>query len=255
MPTGARRLLLRLWSCHARRALRLSRLWLAALALAVTGPAMVAASDTITGAHYSEPTTRYGHGVLGDDVEWGALVLATSQGQITIRLPQSRVFEDTAPRLITGDRGAPLAMVIETDTSRGARLSLYNAAGLYAATPYIGRTHRWLAPLGAADLDGDGWPEIAYVDRPHLAKTLRIWRLKDGKLTEIAAQPGLTNHRIGEDNISGGIRNCGSGPEIISASANWSRLIASTLKNGQITTRDIGPHTGPNSFENALDCR
>ena len=37
-----------------------------------------------------------------------------------------------------------------------------------------------LAPLGAADLDGDGKIELAYIDRPHLAKILRIWRFDDG---------------------------------------------------------------------------
>jgi hypothetical protein len=47
---------------------------------------------------------------------------------------------------------------------------------LLAATPHIGSANRWLAPIGAADLDGDGRVEIAYVDRPHLARTLRIWR-------------------------------------------------------------------------------
>ena len=77
---------------------------------------------------------------------------------------------------------------------------------LVAATPNIGQRNRWLAPVAAADLDGDGATEIAYVDRPHLARRLRIWRFEGGSLTEIAALPGLTNHRIGEAFITGGLR-------------------------------------------------
>jgi hypothetical protein len=46
-----------------------------------------------------------------------------------------------------------------------------------ASTPWIGQRFRWLAPVAAADLDGDGAMELAYVDRPHLARTLRVWRI------------------------------------------------------------------------------
>jgi hypothetical protein len=77
----------------------------------------------------------------------------------------------------------------------------------------IGQRNRWLAPIGAADLDGDGRVEIAYVDRPHLARTLRVWRSRPGgTLTEIATATGLTNHRIGEAFITGGIRDARRGP-------------------------------------------
>ena len=35
------------------------------------------AGEVITKARYEAPTTRYAHGVLGDAVEWGALVIET----------------------------------------------------------------------------------------------------------------------------------------------------------------------------------
>lgn len=214
------------------------------------------AAQQITDARYGAETTRYGHAVLGDDVEWGTLVLTLSDGRrITHRLPESRVFEDLAPRLadVDGD-GAPEVVVIETDMALGASLAIYDASGKRTATPYIGRTNRWLAPVGVGDLDGDGWIELAYIDRPHLARTLRIWRYRDGALTQIAEHPGLTNHRIGEDYISGGLRDCGTGPEMITTDATWSRLIASRLTSSGIRTRDIGPQTGPASFRAALAC-
>lgn len=170
----ARRLSLRLWPCSARRARLMLCLWLAGAcgAVAQDGPA-----PEILGATYAEPTIDYDHGVLGDAVEYRALRMTLPQGRaVTIRLPASHVFEDLAPRLVdlNLDGRMDAVMVVETDMGQGAALALYGPAGKIAETPHIGRPHRWLAPVGAADLDGDGRIELAYVDRPHLAKTLRI---------------------------------------------------------------------------------
>lgn len=170
------------------------------------------------------------------------------------------VFEDLAPRLwdVTGD-GTPEVVVVETDPRRGAQLAVYGLTGegfgKTAATPHIGQPNRWLAPVAAADLDGDGRIEVAYVDRPHLARTLRIWRYGDGRLVEVARAEGLTNHRIGEAVIHGGLRRCGEAPELITANADWSRVMASRLTVNGIVTRDIGPLRGPRDIEAALACR
>lgn len=246
------------------------RFWVAALAM---WPAL-AAAQTIDSAEFVDPTTRYDHGILGDAVEWGGLEIVTKGGAadtgLTLRgltnktwlidLPEEQVFEDFHPRLwdVTGDR-FPEVVVIETHRGFGARLLIFgvNDRGKpeeIASTPYIGQTHRWLAPIGAADLDGDGAIEIAYIDRPHLAKTLRIWRYQDGALIHVVDVPGLTNHRIGEDNIAGGIRDCGHGPEMITANADWTRIMATTFASGRAQSRDIGPHAGRASFAAALNC-
>ncbi|THH37503.1 VCBS repeat-containing protein [Aliishimia ponticola] len=215
-------------------------LWLSG---AGTGLAQSWQAEHLVTADYAEPTDRYPHGVLGDTIEYGALTLHYSAGPaITIRLPQTRVFEDIAPRIVDVDGDQkPEALVIESHANEGARLAIYNGDGLMAATPYIGTRFRWLAPIGTGDLDGDGHVEIAYIDRPHLAKRLRIWRFKDGALQQIADKDGLTNHRIGEDFISGGLRTCAGQPELLTANANWSRIMASTFDGHSITSRDLGP--------------
>ena len=52
----------------------------------------------IVSAVYSDPTTRYAHGILGDAIEYGALELTMSDGRrYTLALAQSQVFEDIAP--------------------------------------------------------------------------------------------------------------------------------------------------------------
>lgn len=234
----------------------------ASLALAMLAPFPVAglAQNVITSAEFTEPTTRYPHGVLGDDVEYGALVLRTRapdgrQNTVTLRLPESRVFEDLAPRLIDLDAdGAPEVIVVEADNSLGARLSVYGAEGLIAATPHIGQRNRWLAPIGAADFDGDGHIEIGYIDRPHLAKTLRLWRFEGGALSELASLEGLTNHKIGWDFIAGGLRICNGTREMITADAGWQNIMATGFDGTRLSTAPIGAYTGPESLTEALSC-
>ncbi|SFR52910.1 FG-GAP repeat domain-containing protein [Litoreibacter janthinus] len=219
-----------------------------------------AAADTIVEARYTDPTTRYAHGILGDAIEWGTLELVVEdwahKTKVLIDLPEDRVFEDVAPRLadVDGD-GTPEVVVVETQVDTGAQLAIYDETGKITATPHIGRSNRWLSPVGIADLDGDGFVELAYIDRPHLAKTLRVWRYRDGALEHVADQAGLTNHRIGENDIGGGLRDCDGGFEMITASADWSRVIATRFEGGRFIMRDLGPHQGRGSLNAALACR
>ena len=212
----------------------------------------------ISEARYADPTTRYAHGVLGDTIEWGALEMRGEDGRLyRVTLPQTRVFEDVAPRLfdVDGD-GKSEVIAVEADVNRGARLSIYDTEGLVAANEFIGTRFRWLAPtgVGAADLDGDGAVELAFVDRPHLAKTLRVYRYSEDGLTLVGSLPGVTNHRIGEADIAGGIRTCGAGPEVIVATSDWSRLVAVSFDGAGFETRDVGPHAGRDSFAAAMRC-
>jgi hypothetical protein len=226
--------------------------------------ALATPREFIVAAEYVEPTRRYAHGVLGDEIEWGALKITVDQcpkcartalRSFLIRLPEHRVFEDTEPRIVDlQGEGAPSVVVVESDANKGARLAVYTENGFVTGTPFIGRSNRWLAPIGAADLDGDGAIELAYIDRPHLAKTLRVWRYMDGILTEVAAQAGFTNHRIGERDIAGGIRTCEGKSEMIVATADWSRMVAVTFRNGSLNSRDLGPHKDRDSFAKALRC-
>ena len=200
------------------------------------------------------------HGQRIMDVEFLSDWLAAKSGLPLYHIDPLKVDVDQITRVMSyafAERHGIVA--VESHRDRGARLAIWGlddgAVQRRAATPFIGTRFRWLAPLGAADLDGDGRMEIAYVDRPHLARVLRVWRYEAGDgLREVAQLQGLSNHRIGAPDIAGGIRDCGQGPEMILADAQWRRLVAVTLNDGTLTRRDLGPHRGRDSFGAAMGC-
>jgi hypothetical protein len=169
------------------------------------------------------------------------------------------VFEDIAPRVVDADGdGAADVVVVQSDPDLGAQLAVYSlrrgALVKAAATPHIGQRFRWLAPVGVADLNGDGVTDIAFVDRPHLAKTLRVWSWAPGGLTLIASLPGVTNHRIGDEVIWGGLRDCGAGPEMIMADAGFTEVVAVRLDGAELAARPLGLPATPAGFDRAMDC-
>ncbi|SFJ04411.1 FG-GAP repeat domain-containing protein [Jannaschia pohangensis] len=227
----------------------------------------IAGSMTQSGdqaAWYRDPTDIYGHGIMGNIPDALTLVVASprsanSCGVFSVAAGDGHVFEDTAPRLVdvTGD-GIPEVIAVRSSVTQGAQLVVYaegpeDRLTVLAETPYIGRRNRWLAPAAWADLDGDGAVEIAFVDRPHLAKTLRIWRFSDGALTEVAAASGVTNHRIGDEIIHGGLRTCDGGPEMILASADWTEVLALRFDGREIKARRLGTNT-PTAMQEAMNC-
>jgi hypothetical protein len=246
----ARPLPFRAWRRLARRALIAVGLWLAALAPAT-------AQQSITAATYEGPTDRYDHGVLGDRLEWTTLLLTLADGtERRFTLPEDMVFEDLSPRLadVTGD-GVAEVITVETSLRLGARLAIYTADGRLVTTEYIGQPHRWLAPVGAADFDGDGNIEVAFVDRPHLIQTLRLVRLEAGEFRQIAALRGVTNHRLGWAYIVGGVRTCTGRPEIILSTGDWlANLSVFWARDQRLDTRAEGRFTGPESLEKLLRC-
>ena len=183
----------------------------------------------------------YGHGLLpvvrmtiSDPDAW-----ASTYSRLTADL-------EHAPTPITVDGLASMTLVgipvnfAPTFTSTPPASTPEDAAFSYSIT--------------AADLDGDGAMDVAFIDRPHLAKTLRIWRYENATLTQVAALRGVTNHRIGEVDIAGGIRTCNGTPEMLLASANWSDLVAVRWGTNGFTQKRLGSTTTRAAFGQAMAC-
>jgi hypothetical protein len=160
-------------------------------------------SGRIAEAWLIAPTTRYDHVALGDAVEAGGLLLRLRDGsERRLVLPEDQVFEDLHPRLADLDRdGEDEIIVVRASLDGGAVLTLYGLVDdelrLLAEGPRHLQRHRWLNPIGAADFDGDGTVEVAYVETPHIGGILRIVSLQDGQLAEEASLAGFSNHVIG----------------------------------------------------------
>ncbi len=208
-------------------------------------------------ASYAEPTNRYDHNIMGRIQGWSSLEVDVAPcstcdsdaRKIRIDQPQSRVFEDFAPRLwdITGD-GRPEIVVVESDLSMGSRLAVWEVTDdtggaslrLLATTAYLGTKFRWLAPVGAADFDRDGTIEIAYVEKPHLDRVLRLVRLDGNWLANVGSLAGVTNHAIGQEQVESLVRTCDGIPEIIALSGDGQHVLAITWDNQGLTARQIG---------------
>jgi hypothetical protein len=152
------------------------------------------------------PTRRYAHGALGDAIEAEGFMAEVSGRILSYTLPDTAVFEDRRVRLwdIDGD-GTPEAVVIKAYLDKGAALALYrigrDTIEPLAESPAIGIPNRWLNPVGAADFLGDGSTTVAAVITPHLAGSLRLYRLVGDALTEVARVDGFTNHINGSRDL------------------------------------------------------
>ncbi len=248
----------------------------------------------------TDETHEYAHGVLGDAVEYKTIALsgipvtlpdgldaATLPPASAFRftLPPGRVFEDIEARPIQSPAQSWLmesgslvftvarVAIVEADAVEGARLAIYGAGddGIrrVASTPPIGRGYRWLAPAGIEDFDGDGRTDIAYVETPHLAGILRIVTQEGDALVPIAApMAGFSNHAIGEDFITGGVRLCRPRavpverdglvqtrhPELLVPSRDRTVLHAVRIENGALVVEDRPEPPTPAGIRAAQTC-
>lgn len=221
-------------------------------------PIAATAGGGIVEAEYGPDVDVYPHRIMGDIFEKQELRVVDANGVAHSLTLRGNVFEDIAPRVadMDGD-GLGDVVVVESDVNLGASLAIYSLGpkGLFklAATRPIGRAFRWLAPAGIADFNGDGQNDVAYVETPHLGKVLRFWTMRGGKLVEIAAASGLTNHRIGDAFISGGVRDCAGAVEVVTANGDWSRIFATRMVDGGLAFTDLGRYS-VDAMADALGC-
>ncbi len=200
----------------------------------------------IASAWLAAPTRRYGHGVLGDDIEAGALYVQTRDGaQYSVRLDDASVFEDLTPRLadIDGD-GLDEVWTVRSDAAAGARLEAYALADgalkrQYSTAP-IGTGYRWLNPVGIADFDGNGKREAAYVQTPHIGGILTIVRPDGARLALVARRRGYSTHTAGSTRLDlaaiADLDRDGRA-DIVLPDQSRTRLVAVSLADGELVER------------------
>jgi hypothetical protein len=102
-------------------------------------------------------------------------------------------------------------------------------------TDPIGQRHRWLNPVGVADVDNDGRPEVLVVLTPHIGGILVVYRFEAGRFHERGRIAGVSNHRIGSRalGLAAFLDYDGDGiPELVIPSADRRALRAIGLHHG-----------------------
>jgi hypothetical protein len=163
---------------------------------------IVGGKNDIARAWLASPTRRYDHGVLGDAVEAGALVIESRDERThTVMLGEDAVFEDLRPRIADLGDGRDSVIVVKSYLKYGSTLAVIGKRdgryAILAETPVISTRHRWLNPAGIADFDGDGAVDIALVKMPHAVGRLELWSWRAGRLQQTAKVGNTSNHSIG----------------------------------------------------------
>ncbi len=139
---------------------------------------IVASQDSQWFAAYINPTDRYAHGILGDKIEAGGLVMYHEGEYFPVILPENMVFEDVAPRMIdVDDDRIPELLCIRSEVNSGAGLVIYQwreeRLYTYAFVKEIGTANRWLNVVAVKDLDRDHQLNLFWIQTPHIGGIIK----------------------------------------------------------------------------------
>jgi hypothetical protein len=162
--------------------------------------------DSTISARYVDPTGKYKHGILGDTIEAGGLLVIKNKKEYYYKLAETDVFEDLRPRLKDVDNdGDPEFITIQTRMDLGASVCIYKIMNgnllPLCQSSFIGMTHRWLNIAAIDDLDNDGNIEVAWIQTPHIGGILKIARIEGDSLRTVDEKDGVSNHQIGSRNL------------------------------------------------------
>ncbi len=155
----------------------------------------------------TDPTDKYSHGVLGDNLEAKSITLIETQPTIRISsriyLGDNEVIEGITPIWvdINGD-GQREIIVTVSDLDLGAGIVIFSDTGeRLAEGPKMGRAYRWRHQIGYLSLGPEGENELVVVRTPHIGGVVEYYQYSDGKLTIAAEFTGITSHTIGSRNL------------------------------------------------------
>lgn len=152
---------------------------------------------------YTELSTVYGHGVLGDTIEPRQVsVISVNSGEVLATLVANEsdpgvVFEGIAPIWADLDGDGERDMITTaSDAKIGARIMVNMVSG--AA---IGRGFRWRHQIAVAPFGPQGELELADVLTPHIGGVVEFFRFDGDAVSLVANLSGFASHSIGSRNL------------------------------------------------------
>ena len=174
---------------------------------ALPGSRVATGTGDIARAWLAEPTDRDDHGILGNRIEAGALVIVRRDGvHQTLKLKPDAVFENLDPRIadLDGD-GHDEVVLIKSSLTQGSSLAVIafrkNRYEIVAETPANGAPRRRLVVAGVAGFTGAAGKQIAIVRQPHLIGELQLWSYDGRRLRQLAAMTGAASHIAGASSV------------------------------------------------------
>jgi len=163
-------------------------------------------ADGNTYAQYAKQTSKYAHGILGDQIEAEQLIVVEDSIFYEFNLEEEYVYEDLRPRLFDVNLDGDLEFItIRSHQSFGAAIVIYEIEGgelkEYAFTEEIGNSNKWLNLVTINDLTNDGQIEMVWIQTPHIGGILKYAIIEKGELEVKDEVEQYSNHAIGERNL------------------------------------------------------
>ncbi|HEY5728410.1 MAG TPA: hypothetical protein VIS72_00050 [Anaerolineales bacterium] len=155
----------------------------------------------------TQPTTRYDHGIAGDDLEASAIMLLETEPELrviqTITIADLDVIEGISAIWTDIDNdGARDIIVTLSNNITGARIVAYREDGtLLAESEPIGLGHRWRHQIALAQFEPNEPPLLVDVRTPHIGGIVEFLEFNDGKLVSVREYKGFSTHSIGSRNL------------------------------------------------------
>ncbi|MFB6304587.1 MAG: hypothetical protein ABEH47_05430 [Haloferacaceae archaeon] len=186
-------------------------------------------------------TDRYAHGVLGDEIEGGAVAVVDPRTRdVRYLRPESGVIEDTKPIVTDVDGDGDLEVLVPvSDADRGTRLVTFRPGGGVEATgPPVGTGYRWRHQIAVGPFGPGGEREIAAVRTPHLGGVAEFYRADGDEIRLVATRDGgYASHRSGSRNLdmaAAGDFDGDGRPELLVPGGDGRRLVALRRTDGGV---------------------
>lgn len=153
----------------------------------------------------AEPTDRFPHSALGDNLEATSVVVVTvGVNEVeTVYRSEDDVIESIAPLLadVDGDGIDDVALTVSNDREVWIVVASSAGGGVLAISDPVDRLLGWRHLVAVGPLGPTGQTEIVEVLYPDAQGSVRFLSLSGGKLGVVATRTGYRSHEFGARNL------------------------------------------------------
>jgi len=153
----------------------------------------------------ADPTDRYPHSSLGDNLEaTTAVVVTVGVNEVeTIYRSEDDVIESIAPLLadVDGDGIDDVALTVSNDREVWIVVASSTGSGVVATSDPVDRLLGWRQLVAVGPLGPTGESEVVEILYPDAGGSVRYMSLTGGELRVVATRTGYRSHEFGSRNL------------------------------------------------------